>query len=95
MSNYVDSFKSFSKKSTKKIEEQTQDAPMSVPAEFQADQQKINDLKNTITAAKQDLAQKEADLNKITQELQNKINAKNQQAAQAAPAAPAAPTPAV
>jgi molecular chaperone GrpE (heat shock protein) len=93
MSNYVDSFNSFSKKSAKKIEEQTQDAPMSVPVEFQADQQKINDLKNTITAAKQDLAQKEADLNKMTQELQNKINAKNQQAAQAAQAQVATPTP--
>ena len=91
MSNYVDSFNSFSKKKTKRVEEQTQ--VTGVPSEFQADQQRINDLKNKITAAKQDLAQKEADLNKMTQELQNKINAKNQQAAQAAQAAP--PPPAV
>jgi len=89
MSNYVDSFNSFSKKKTKRVEEQTQ--VTGVPSEFQADQQRINDLKNTITAAKQDLAQKEADLNRMTQELQNKINAKNQQVAQAAQAAPPAP----
>lgn len=90
MSNYVDSFNSFSKKKTKKVEEQTQ--VTGVPDEFQADQQKINDLNNTIAAAEQDLAQKKADLNRLTQELQNKINAKNQQAAQAAQAAPPAPT---
>ena len=71
MSNYVDSFNSFSKKKTRRVEEQTQ--VTGVPSEFQADQQRINDLKNTITAAKQDLAQKEADLNRMTQELQNKI----------------------
>lgn len=92
MANYVDSFNSFSKKSTNAIKEQATDAPLNVPSEFQADQQKINDLKNAIVAAEQDLTQKKADLNKITQELQNKINAKNQQAQQAA-AQPVQQTP--
>lgn len=92
MANYVDSFNSFSKKSTKAIKEQAAEAPLNVPSEFQADQQKINDLKNAIVAAEQDLTQKKADLNKITQELQNKINAKNQQAQQAA-AQPVQQTP--
>jgi cell division protein ZapA (FtsZ GTPase activity inhibitor) len=96
MANYVDSFKSFSKKSTSVDEQQAAaQAPINVPAEFQADQQRINDLNNTISAAEQDLAQKKADLNRLTQELQNKISAKNQQVAQATAQQPAQTPPAV
>jgi len=91
MANYVDSFKSFSKKSTAVEEQQAVQTPINVPAEFQADQQKINDLNNAIVAAEQDLAQKKSDLNRLTQELQNKISAKNQQVAQATAQQPAQP----
>lgn len=87
MSNYVDSFKSFSKKEAKAIKEQAQEVPMDIPSEFQSEQDNINDLKNAIVMAEQDLAQKKADLNRLTQELQNKIAAKRQQDAQNAQAA--------
>ena len=84
MSNFVKSYKAFQNKSVK---EQAQPAAnMNIPAEFQAEQQKINTLKNEVIAMKQQLTQKEADINKLTQDLQVKISAKNQQEAQAAAA---------
>ena len=83
MSNFVKSYKSFQNKVVKE-QAQSPSPAMNVPQEFQADQQKINNLKNEVINIKQQLTQKEADINKLTQELQVKISAKAQQDAQAA-----------
>lgn len=78
---YIDSFKSFNKKPTA-LEEQSENPIMNVPLEFESEQVAINNLKNDISTTEQDLAQKKADLNRLTQELQTKISAKSQQDAQ-------------
>lgn len=78
---YVDSFKKFSGKSTKKVEEQENAEVLNVPEQFKAENDAINKFKDDIAKAEQKLAADKAKLNGMVKELQNKVAAEQTKSA--------------
>jgi peptidoglycan hydrolase CwlO-like protein len=82
---HIDNFKKFRNREEKSLTEQEGEANiMSVPDKFKSEQEAINQKRNDIANREQAIANEKVQLNKMINELQNKISAENAAIANAA-----------